>query len=101
MSPISIISLSSESKLFSISLSASKERLSVADVGGRYQAITKNACAKELCHFFTLKTTQHPEYLFSRTPPERKITDNMQNSRAYPEKGPRTAHFSSTCFSKM
>ena len=43
MSPISIISLSSESKLFSISLSASKERLSVADVGGRYQAITKNA----------------------------------------------------------
>ena len=56
---------------------------------------------RRLCHFFTLKTTQHPEYLFSHIPPKRKITYNLRNPSAYPEKGSRTARFSSTYFQNV
>ena len=56
---------------------------------------------RRLCHFFTLKTTQHPEYLFSDIPPERKITYNLRNLSACPEKGFRTARFSSTYFQNV
>ena len=56
---------------------------------------------RRLCHFFTLKTTQHAEYLFSHIPPERNITYNLRNPSAYPEKGARTARFSSTYFQNV
>ena len=56
---------------------------------------------RRLCHFFMLKTTQHPEYLFSHIPPERKITYNLRNPSTYPEKGSRTAQFSSTYFQNV
>ena len=56
---------------------------------------------RRLCHFFTLKTTQHPEYLFSHIPPERKITYNLRNPGSYPEKGSRTAPFSNTHFQNV
>ena len=51
--------------------------------------------------FLHLKTTQHPEYLFSHIPPERKITYNLRNPGAFPEKGSRTARFSNTYFQNV
>ena len=56
---------------------------------------------RRLCHFFTLKATQHPECLFSHIPPEHKITYNLRNPGAYTEKGSRTAHFSNTYFQNV
>ena len=61
----------------------------------------ENLYDRRLCHFFTLKTTQHPEYLFSHISPERKITYNLRNSGAYPEKGSRTVRFSNTYFQNV
>ena len=56
---------------------------------------------RRLCHFITLKITQRPEYLSSHIPPERKITYNLRNPSVYPEKGARTARFSSTYFQNV
>ncbi len=56
---------------------------------------------RRLCHFFTLKTTQNPEYLYSQIPSQRHINYNLRNSSAYQERGSRTDRFLNTYFSNV
>ena len=53
---------------------------------------------RRLCHFFTLKATQYPEYLYSQIPSQRHINYNLRNSSAYQERGSRTDRFLNTYF---
>ena len=53
---------------------------------------------RRLCHFFTLKTTQYPEYLFSQIPPERQMYYSLRNMSSYQEIGFRTDRYFNTYF---
>ena len=51
-----------------------------------------------LCHFFKLKLTQYPAYLFSLIPPERQISYDLRNPQAYAQNRARTDRFSNSYF---
>ena len=51
---------------------------------------------RRLCHFYSLKTSMTPQYLFEETPLERNLSYNLRQARAYDANIPRTVRFSST-----
>ena len=53
---------------------------------------------RRLCHFYNLRLTRSPDYLFAEIPCERQISYNLRNSRAYDQNVGRTALFANTCF---
>ena len=53
---------------------------------------------RRLCHFFKLKLTQYPAYLFSLIPPERQISNDLRNPQAYAQNRVRTDRFSNSYF---
>ena len=51
-----------------------------------------------LCHFFQLRQSKTPEYLFNESPPERQIPDMIRNPRNYDPNLCRTNRFSNSYF---
>ncbi len=53
---------------------------------------------RRLCHFFNVKKSQSPHYLFAEIPDERELTYNLRATRAYNQNFGRTVRFSNTYF---
>ena len=53
---------------------------------------------RRLCHFYNLRLTCSPDYLFAKIPCERQMSYNLRNSRAYDQYVARTARFTNTYF---
>ena len=56
---------------------------------------------RRLCHFYNLRETGSPGYLFAEIPPEREQSYNLRNSRAYDQNVARTTRFSHTYFQNV
>ena len=56
---------------------------------------------RRLCHFYNLKMSSTPQYLFEEIPPERDISYNLRHGRAYDPIIPRTVRFSNTYFQNV
>ena len=56
---------------------------------------------RRLCHFYNLRKTGSPGYLFAEIPPEREQFYNLRNSRAYDQNVARTTRFSHTYFQNV
>ena len=52
---------------------------------------------QSLCHFFSLKKSKSPEYLFTRIPQKRQLAYNLRNLSAYEQPTARTICYSKTC----
>ena len=53
---------------------------------------------RRLCHFYNLRQTRSPEYLFAEIPCERQLSYNLRNTRAYDQSVGRTIRFTITYF---
>ena len=54
---------------------------------------------RRICHFYSLKMSATPQYLFEEIPPpKRNLSYNLRHARAYDPNIPRTVRFSSTYF---
>ena len=53
---------------------------------------------RRLTHFFCLRRSKSPEYLFNEIPQERQLAYNLRNPRAYEQPVARTVRFSNTYF---
>ena len=53
---------------------------------------------RRLCHFYNLRLTRSPEYLFAEIPCERQLSYNLRNTRAYDQNVGRTVRFANTYF---
>ena len=53
-----------------------------------------------MCHFFSLKKTRRPAYLFNEIPAERNVLYNLRRQREYQPTG-RTVRFASTYFQNV
>ena len=53
---------------------------------------------RRLTHFFSLKRSKSPEYLFNEIPQERQLTYNFRKPNAYEQPAARTVRFSNTYF---
>ena len=53
---------------------------------------------RRLTHFFCLRRSKSPEYLFNEIPQGRKLTYSLRNSSAYEQTAARTVRFSNTYF---
>ena len=56
---------------------------------------------RRLCHFYNLKMSSTPQYLFEEIPSERDISCNLRHARAYDPIIPRTVRFSNTYFQNV
>ena len=56
---------------------------------------------RRLCHFYNLRKTGSPGYLFAEIPPEREHFYNLRNARAYDQNVARTTRFSHTYFQNV
>ena len=63
-----------------------------------WESLYQRRWYRRLCHFFKLKLTQYPAYLFSLIPPERQISYDLRNPQAYAQNRARTDRFSSSYF---
>ena len=53
---------------------------------------------RRLCHFFNLRRSNHPEYLFAEIPDAREISYSLRSANEYEPKVPKTVRFSHTYF---
>ena len=53
---------------------------------------------RRLAHFFCLRRSKSPEYLFNEIPQERQLAYNLRNSSAYEQPAARTVRFSNAYF---
>ena len=53
---------------------------------------------RRLTHFFCLRRSKSPEYLFNEIPQERQLPYNLRNPSAYEQPAARIVRFSNTCF---
>ena len=53
---------------------------------------------RRLTHFFCLRRSKSPEYLFNEIPQERQLTYNLRNPSAYEQPAARAVRFSNTYF---
>ena len=53
---------------------------------------------RRLTHFFCLRRSKSPEYLFNEIPQERQLTYSLRNPSAYEQPAARTVRFSNTYF---
>ena len=53
---------------------------------------------RRLTHFFCLRRSKSPEYLFNEIPREHQLTYNLRNPSAYEQPAARTVRFSNTYF---
>ena len=56
---------------------------------------------RRLCHFFNLRKTQEPIYLFDEIPPERPVAYNFRHKLEYEPMAARTVLFSNTYFQNV
>ena len=63
-----------------------------------WESLYERRWYRRLCHFFKLKLTQYPAYLFSLIPPERQISYDLRNPHAYAQNRARTDRFSNSYF---
>ena len=56
---------------------------------------------RRLCHFYSLKMSATPQYLFEEIPPERDLPYNLRHARVYDQNIPRTVRFSNTYFQNV
>ena len=55
----------------------------------------------DVCHFYNLKMSSTPQYLFEQIPPECDISYNLRHAQAYDPIIPRTVRFSNTYFQNV
>ena len=63
-----------------------------------WESLYERRWYRRLCHFFKLKVTQYPVYLFSLIPPQRQISYDLRNPQAYAQNRARTDRFSNSYF---
>ena len=66
-----------------------------------WENLYKRRWYRRLCHFYNLKMSSTPQYLFEEIPPERDISYNLRPARAYDPIIPRTVRFSNTYFQNV
>ena len=54
-----------------------------------------------MCHFYSLRLSTTPQYLFEEIPPERDLSYNLQHARIYDQNILRTVRFSNTYFQNV
>ena len=62
-----------------------------------WESLYQRRWYRRLCHFFNLKKTRRPAYLFDEIPAERNVSYSFRRQREYQPTG-RTARFASTYF---
>ena len=63
-----------------------------------WEALYQRRWYRRMCHFYNLRKTQSPGYLFVEIPDERTATYNLRTIRAYNQTSCRTVRFSNTYF---
>ena len=58
-----------------------------------WESLHQRRWYRRLCHFFKLKLTLYPAYLFSLIPPERQISYDLRNPQAYAQIEPELIAF--------
>ena len=64
-----------------------------------WESLYQRRWYRRLCHFFNLRKSASPSYLFELIPSERAVTYNFRSSRTYDQNSGRTTRFSNTYFS--
>ena len=65
-----------------------------------WESLYQRRWYRRMCHFFNLKKTRRPAYLFDEIPAERNVSYNLRRQREYQPTG-RTARFASTYFQNV
>ena len=63
-----------------------------------WESLYQKRWYRRLCHFFKLKSSPHPEYLYAEIPPERQVMYNLRSAHLYEQTIGRTVRFSNTYF---
>ena len=63
-----------------------------------WESLYERRCYRRLCHFFKLKLTQYPAYLFSLIPHNRQISYDLRNPQVCAQNRARTDRFSNSYF---
>ena len=66
-----------------------------------WESLYQRRWYRRLCHFFNLRKTQAPIYLFDEIPPERPVAYNLRHQREYEPMAARTVRFSNTYFQNV
>ena len=66
-----------------------------------WESLYQRRWYRRLCHFFKLKKSHHPEYLYAELPPERQVMHNLRSARLYEQNIGRTVRFSNTYFQNI
>ena len=65
-----------------------------------WESLYKRRWYRRICHFFSLKETRRPAYLFDEIPAERNVSYNLRSQHEYQPSG-RTASFASIYFQNV
>ena len=63
-----------------------------------WESLYERRWYRRLCHFFKLKVTQYPAYLFSLIIPQRQISYDLRNPQVYTQNRARTDRLSNSYF---